>query len=227
MSTVWKSVSGLTRYFETVERHVLQNKKHRYSVQTVSNAIQYAWEHRKGGSVVQFPRLQTTRFAFVADATFDGEELSDAENAILSAEEATVSASQKKRNRQKRPENHNHIGRTRVGAVCQLSETVPLINQIATTRVSRAALAKPVEDPSILLDDATLSRTNLKTGSPRKHGKRSEKILKNQEKHQGKKNLPTNDGDATRTSILLNVFSRFWRSSRREGLLYGGSRSSC
>lgn len=87
---------GLVGYFETVERHVLQKKQHKYSVEAISSAIQYNWERRNEGSVVRYQRPRNTRSAFATDATFNGEEVPEAED---------TNATKKKLN--KRPRGHN------------------------------------------------------------------------------------------------------------------------
>lgn len=96
VSSVWINIPGLTVYFQTMERHVLQNKQHKYSVKDISNAIQYNWERRKEGSVVRYSKSRNIQSAFATDATFDGEE----------APEAKDTTANKKKSK-KRPLGHN------------------------------------------------------------------------------------------------------------------------
>ena len=79
-----------------MERHVLQKKQHKYSVEAISSAIQYSWKRRKEGSFVRYQRPKNTRSAFATDATFNGEEAPEAED---------TTANKKKSN--KRPRGHN------------------------------------------------------------------------------------------------------------------------
>ena len=96
VSAVWTKVPGLTVYFETVERHVLQKKQHKYSVKAISSAIQYNWERRKEGSIMRYQRPRNTCSAFATDATFNGKKAPEAED---------TTATKKKSN--KRPRSHN------------------------------------------------------------------------------------------------------------------------
>ena len=71
---------SLTIYSQTVEWHVLQKKQHKYSVEDISNTIQYNWERQKEKSVVQYSRPRNTQSAFTTDTTFDGKEASKAKD---------------------------------------------------------------------------------------------------------------------------------------------------
>ncbi|MCJ1265319.1 hypothetical protein MMC22_005195 [Lobaria immixta] len=84
---VWSRVPSLVGYFETVERHVLQRKQSKYSVEIVSSAIQYHWKRKKKGSTVSFQRPRATCSAFnVTEATFNEEEASDDADTAAAAE---------------------------------------------------------------------------------------------------------------------------------------------
>lgn len=113
VSTVWGNVPGLVGYFETVERHVLQKKQNKYSVESISSAIQYHWERRKEGSAVKFPRPNASRSAFTAtDATFNEEEApEDADTAAAAERQNSKEEGPKKPKRTGRNQNQSQSRR--------------------------------------------------------------------------------------------------------------------
>lgn len=96
VSSVWINMPSLTIYFQTMKWHVLQKKQHRYLVENISNTIQYNWECRKEGSVVQYLKPRNIWFAFVTDTTFNGKKAPETKNTTAN-----------KKKLKKRPCGHN------------------------------------------------------------------------------------------------------------------------
>ena len=76
VSTVWRPVPALATYFDTVETRIIEQEAQRYTVASVSAAIQQHWEQVQQGSVVKRTKPRTTRSAFATqEATLgDGDE---------------------------------------------------------------------------------------------------------------------------------------------------------
>lgn len=160
VSVVWINVPGLTVYFQTVKRHVLQNKQHKYSVKNISNAIQYNWKRRKEGSVVWYPRPRNTRSAFATDATFDGEE-------VPKAKDTTAN----KKKSKKRPRSHSKadtsagqtVGQSRFKRKDNKDESIPCSACGGSKhRFSRCYLVWGEERDFILEESRELFRKNMK-----------------------------------------------------------------
>ncbi|MCJ1463535.1 hypothetical protein MMC07_002143 [Pseudocyphellaria aurata] len=78
VSTVWRPVPALTTYFDTLENRVIEGKAHKYTMASVSLAIQQHWERIQQGTLVKRAKPRTTRSAFTTqEATLGATEEPD------------------------------------------------------------------------------------------------------------------------------------------------------
>lgn len=89
---VWEQVPDLTVYSSQVQISLERGDTAQYTPAKISLQIHCRWEHRKQGLALRaINRPKATRSAFTAtEATFDGEEPPEAEDATATAGEATA-----------------------------------------------------------------------------------------------------------------------------------------